>query len=166
MPNDSDVWTFGEVLADGQGWEVNSTWRVINSRAEPVEVVLRPFPPRAILADEVRRLPLGTVLAESRRQLVEMARDSDRMHAIAPSLPAVPDGFVSSGPQRGRRLGDDELHAVAAVYREAHGAGEPVNEAVREAFTLSKDGAAKRIMAARRAGLLNDVEPKRGGGMR
>jgi hypothetical protein len=64
---------------------------------------------------------------------------------------------VRPGPHKGRRLEADELQQVADVYRAAHAEARPVNEAIRDAFDLTKDGAAKRIMAARRAGLLDGI---------
>jgi hypothetical protein len=170
---DGDVLAEGEVIARrlDDHFEIRSTWKPLSGRAEPVSMTLTPPPGRAISTDEVRRLPLGAVLAESRAQLLETATRIDE--ASKPTgadgtpkphftnLPGVAPDMLRAGPQRGRRLGVDELRRVADVYRDAYWRGDSVNEAVRAAFTLSRDGAAKRIMAARSAGLLDGIGPKR-----
>jgi transposase len=63
---------------------------------------------------------------------------------------------------RGRPASDDELRTVAAIYVEAKADRAPVQAAVAEAFGISPSTAAKRIMAARRAGLLDAVIENRG----
>jgi hypothetical protein len=81
----------------------------------------------------------------------------------------VDPDLLRVGPRRGRRLGDEQLRRVAEVYRQAWSGGVEidgelvvsVNEALRKAFKLSTGGAAKRIMGARRAGLLDGIGPKR-----
>jgi hypothetical protein len=153
------LWATGEVSAVHlpSSWTVISTWGVVGSRAEPTSLRLVPPTGKTVSTDEVRRLPLGRILAGSRHALTDMAR----LMSSAPQLGGIVEEFTEVGPQRGRRLGQEALEEVARVYRDAWRNGRPVNEAVREAFTLSKDGAAKRIVAARRAGLLADVGPKR-----
>jgi hypothetical protein len=152
------AWTTGEVIANHlSGWQVITKWDVVGSRAEPTELRLLPPRGKSVSTDQVRRLPLGRILAGSRQALTNSAR----MVGQLPQLGGVAPEFTAARPQRGRRLGRDALEEVARVYREAWLLGRPVNEAVREAFTLSRDGAAKRIVAARRAGLLDDVGPKR-----
>jgi hypothetical protein len=49
------------------------------------------------------------------------------------------------------------------VYREAHRVGGNPRAAVREQFHLSDSGAAKRIRAARDAGLLGPARPGKAG---
>lgn len=61
------------------------------------------------------------------------------------------------GAQRGRRLTPDDLGAVAAAYHEARRHSRPVQASVAAAMGVSRSAAAKRIMAARAAGLLDEV---------
>lgn len=159
------------------GCKVEAWWRIINGRPEPVEVRIRREDGRSdsdplslpVLAETIRQLPLGEMLAESRKLLnhqgEQMIEDPGWNGALrkeflsqAESLAAP---LAASAPQRGRALTMDDLNQVAEVYREAWRRGNPVNEAVQNAFYLSKDGAAKRIAKARRAGLLDEVGPKR-----
>lgn len=169
------------------GWVITAGWDLVASRIEPVLVTIesrtswlsRPshwltpadplagksaVQPTAVNADAVRRLPLGAILAEGRRGLRERAaREQSRFGELAKRLGFQLEPLVNAqrGAQRGRRLTDDDLREVAAAYREAWSQGEPVNDAVRERCKLSRDGAAKRIMAARAAGLLDGVGPRR-----
>ena len=139
------------------GWSVDTEWVSLRGRAEPCKLTVTAPPDTAVTTDVVRRLPLGAVLAGSRVELHAVASMANRTETTA-----VDEAFTkASGSHRGRSLDDDELRAVAGVYRRAWGLGAPVNEAVRAAFVLSRDGAAKRIMAARRAGMLDGVGPKR-----
>jgi hypothetical protein len=71
---------------------------------------------------------------------------------------------LSTGSRRGSALDEDMLRNVAEVYRRAWGMGIPVTAAVADAFHIAKSTAAKRIMKARAAGLLDDIQPIRKGG--
>lgn len=57
----------------------------------------------------------------------------------------------------GRRLSPDLLAEVARLYRQAYAARRPVTEAVAEGTNCKPSTASKRIMAARKAGLLDDI---------
>jgi hypothetical protein len=170
------------------GWLIRAEWLKIDGRLEPVAVrisatekdtaaatfpnrsqsgytKLRGEEQRALNADVIRRLPIGEMLAEGRVALTNM-REDRQLIAGSKIDQLWPDdllgGDVEIGkPQRGRSLSADDLDQVAMVYRRAWAEGRPVNEAVREAFYLSKDGAAKRIGKARAAGLLEGIGPKR-----
>jgi hypothetical protein len=54
-----------------------------------------------------------------------------------------------------------ELGEIARVYREAYMWGRPVTDAVAGAFHVSRSTAGKRILAARRAGLLDQMGDRR-----
>jgi hypothetical protein len=84
-----------------------------------------------------------------------------RINASLSAVSAVSPGDTGSyregyGPQRGRRLSMSTLRRVAAAYYAAMATGAPVQAAVASEMGISTSMAAKRIMAARRAGLLND----------
>jgi hypothetical protein len=64
---------------------------------------------------------------------------------------------ATRGPQRGRPRTRFDHQAVADVYRHAYERGTPVQQAVAEAFHVSRSTAGKRIMAARKAGLLEGI---------
>ena len=67
---------------------------------------------------------------------------------------------VSQGPQRGRSRTLQDHQAVADVYRAAYKRGDPRTRAVADAFNVSISTAGKRIMAARKAGLLEGIGRK------
>jgi len=60
-------------------------------------------------------------------------------------------------PQKGVAVTPDALDEVAAVYREAWKRGAPVTDAVAQRFHISRSTAGKRIMMARKAGLLDGI---------
>ena len=136
-------------------FEIVIEWEPRPGRPEPVSVKVTAADRRPLSAGAIRRLPLGEAIAEGRGQLDELAdwmleRDDAREHAA---------GYVSLGAQRGQALTADDLEAVAAAYRAAWIEGRPVTEAVIDACGggLSRSGAAKRIMKARAAGLLDGI---------
>lgn len=156
---DSDDW-YAQGEAHFSGWRVRSRWHSLRGRPEPVKIeIAGALGYRPITAQAVRELPLGEMLAETRRAIDVTARAAGqalgRIGDVA-SEEKVQE-WASTGPQRGQALTPDDLAAVAAVYRRAWADGVPVNEAVRTAFHLTKGGADKRISRARRAGLLDGV---------
>jgi Flp pilus assembly protein CpaB len=163
-PDDkTEVSTFA-IVGD---WTVTVGWVESNRRMEPASVEISASA-RPVTAVAIRQLPLGEILGASRRRLSQWAKDMAPAREIAEARGAWPDEIrahvrdemdvmASSGPQRGKPLTAEQLDEVADVYRAAWAEGRPVNEAVREALFLSKDGASKRIMAARRAGLLDGI---------
>lgn len=162
---DGDVWKPFTSSTTADGWMIRTEWRILHGRPEPVSIrVHRADDDIPVTADLIRRLPLGAALAIGRRQTAEyavltiaQARRGD-LDVPEGNLPQFTQPVAS---QRGRRLTDDDLAAVASVYRAAWTGGLPVTDAVQRAFTLSRDGASKRIMAARKAGLLDGIGPKR-----
>ncbi len=143
------------VTLDGLPFSVVARWQIFEGRAEPVLVTVFTNPPRPVTAEQIRRLPIGSILAGMRRDL---AWETDR----SPDDPRQPVREAARrGPQRGRPWVAGDLKEVAGVYREAWTFGRPVTESVAKHFAISASTASKRIMAARKAGLLDGVGPKR-----
>jgi hypothetical protein len=119
---------------------VEGRWSIVEGRVEPIEVSVSALqrepgtdpPVHPVTANAMRRLPLETILADQRAELA----------------------------QKGLDPGTEGDRQVAAIYRSAWGDGRPVTKAVADHFKVSTSTAAKRIMAARRAGLLEGVGPK------
>lgn len=63
-------------------------------------------------------------------------------------------------PQRGRRLTDDRLIAVADVYRNALHAGRAPTKAVADAMFVARPTAGRWVMEARRRGFLPATKPR------
>lgn len=150
------------------GWVVKAEWLPIDGRFEPIEVSVKSapanssgehLPNRALNADVIRRLPIGEMLADGRVALTNIREDHHLLEGWPRDL--FDDDVDIGKPQRGQTLTADDLEQVATVYRRAWAEGRPVNQAVRDTFHLSKDGAAKRIGKARAAGLLDGIGPKR-----
>jgi hypothetical protein len=118
---------------------------------ELVGLEVRPESGRMV-ADDVRQLPLGGIIADARKHHTAWYRRLADQGAL-PRETAT-EWAESWGPHRGRRISDAELERTAGAYLAAWRAGEPVTAAVAEALGLSSSTAGKRIMAARRAGLL------------
>jgi hypothetical protein len=125
-------------------------------RLEPVSVLITsPEGDVLIPVEVVRRLPIGRLQQQARR---DAGRDADhirpRLIEVVNERPVDP---AHRGGHRGRPTDRAELEAIARTYLAAWGNGEPVTAAVAEKFHISKSTSAKRIMAARKAGLLDQV---------
>ena len=128
------------IITTHKNWVLRSVWRERNGRLEPIHLELSH--PRMNGA-AIRSLPLGTLLAQMRQQIV-----ADDIDPVAKTL---------GGQRRGKPLTQQVLGEVAQVYKKAYSQGEPVQQAVAEAFDVAPSTATKRIMAARKAGLLEGV---------
>ena len=157
-------------------WRIEVKWSTepMRGRYEPASVAIS-RDGAAITAEGVRQLPLGTLIVDMRGEIA----DKIRRVATGPWIEGqavwegqMPDDHPEErralleeaavfGVQRGRRLSGDLLEIVAATYREAYRTGQPVTQAVADRTGCSNSTAAKRIMAARKAGLLEGVEVKR-----
>jgi hypothetical protein len=162
------------VQLDGVTWCVETFWADHGGRFEPVEMRIWSYSPDglAVQADTVRRLPLGSLQREARRSAVDKASIWRAKGSLAKSLGAMAsqmsayeeiagryDRLAAPGPHRGAAAGQDELEEIAAVYMKAWGKGWPgVTVAVADHFNIAKSTAAKRIMKARRAGLLDKAK--------
>lgn len=123
-----------------------------------------PFP---ITAARFRKLMIGKHLAVMRREFAEShaitaqwRRDAGEDAAAGES-----DDLASrwGAPQQGIRLSDEHLEKVAEAYRVALRDGEGIYEALRDEFGISTSTASKRVMAARRKGLLRPALQSRAG---
>jgi hypothetical protein len=139
---------------NGQHWNVHHEWRLVNGRAEPVALAIVPRDPSRlapITTTLLRELNIGTELHEARQHVTAVLAVVARDH---PDSPAEATAETFARP-RTKALTDDELERVARIYRNAvEVTGLPPVEAVADAFSLSKSAAAKRVMAARKAGHL------------
>jgi hypothetical protein len=138
----------------------SALWERRSGRWEPYQFTIHErTTKRPLSASRVRQLPMGELLWEMRLKI-----DADARQALDSTNPAVrkdvAEQYLIQGSQRGRALTGDDLTAVAVAYRDAWEQGIPVTQAVSAACHLSRSGATKRIMAARKAGLLDGVGPK------
>jgi len=74
---------------------------------------------------------------------------------------ATGDAVRSAMSDRPRRVHDDDLERAAEVYRRAQASGQPTTRAVKAALGTSAEVARRRVMSARKAGLLPPAETTR-----
>lgn len=166
----NDSLTKASVAVGYGAWRVESLWQSINGRAEPIAVVFS-NDGQAVTATNLRQLPLGEILAESRQLISKEAALQKELLSKAGYTPSsanmtlpvhiplfVP--FAETGPRRGQPLSGDDLRLVAEIYKAAYQRSESVQRAVADAFHIAPSTATKRIMAARKAGLLDGIGPR------
>jgi hypothetical protein len=177
--------TTTDVLDDAnRRWNVAARWFRRGGRFVPAEIAVRSgsWVPSGITsgpsgrdqpvtAQAVRELPLGSIVAEMQAAIAEhlgslpnamkeIWTDDDDVIEVPYTereRQVFQDAAVSFGAGRGKRLTAPLLEAVAASYRIAWEAGRPVTAAVAEATHCSPSTAGKRIMKARKAGLLEGI---------
>jgi hypothetical protein len=118
--------------------------------------------PRVLDAQTMRQLPFGDVLTRARRDKAGFLQTLDLLMAGAGTHPAFDEGAAAVAPSGDR----DKLVRAAAVYAEAYRHGQPPTRAVREAFDVSPDVAAKLIQKCRAEGLLAPTERGKAGGVK
>lgn len=161
--NDSGLTETRQIVqARGADWQVTTEWDVRGGRLEPVSVTIRALNrDRCVTGEAMRAIPIGELHRQARAATASFLASiretkgdefTQRLLTLAPGLPDL-----ALGPRRGIAMSDQELEQVAAVYRKAWTEGEPVTEAVAEAFGISPSTASKRIMKARRMGLLEGI---------
>jgi hypothetical protein len=177
----------GHAFTDRQGhqWSIDVLWTYVGARLEPagVYVVSADDPPVPLTAETLRRIPFGTLVDNYRRQEVKSSEEllANWAKAREPGFAghaemegwyvpftdeqaaSVREMVEASRPKKGRTLTNDDLQVVADVYRTAWRQGADPRRAVAEQFHLSDSGAAKRIRAARDAGLLGQARPGKAG---
>lgn len=104
----------------------------------------------------LRRLPGGEIIANARRELRELAEDQPGYPGSDEFKRKRTDPAAEFGPHRGAPVSHDELVNAAEAFREAYPDG-GVTAAVAKACKVSASTAGKRIMAARKAGLLKGI---------
>jgi hypothetical protein len=105
------------------------------------------------------RVPLRELVTEA-TSLVG-ARDDSSHPEPEPFMRAL--GEEVARPEPGKRLSDEWLKRVAAVYRDALSRGLPATDTVAEAFPISRSTAGRWVVEARRRGLLGPAVPGRAG---
>ena len=97
----------------------------------------------------------------TRRMLSEIPLDKlfrDELAVEAEKLNRILRNRKGTTAHQGRQHSDDDLLAVAGIYKAAFQARLPVQKAVADAFGISVSTATKRIMAARSRGFITSTK--------
>lgn len=128
--------------SSGRRWKVSVELKTFRARVE-------------IAAVKIESLDSGSPI--TRRLLGELPLEKlfrDELAAESEHLARLRRKTTSSTAHQGRAHQDDELRVVAEIYVAAYRARIPVQKAVADELKISVSTAAKRIMAARRRGLI------------
>lgn len=106
------------------------------------------------LSGEVlRRLPVGRIVREIATRVAQEADGQpDRLRTRSEARHI---GKSMYRPQRGHRLTDAHLQAVASVYSDAYHQGQRPTKAVAEHFTVARSTAGRWVVEARKRGFLS-----------
>jgi hypothetical protein len=150
----------------GRRWRVEIKWAPVAGRAEPVAVMIEASPGEVVTGETLKGIRFAE-LADRMRQAAAFAHASVASDPQRDLTAEQRSEYLSTAElllaHKGRTLTNDDLGEVARVYRQAHRIGANPRVAVREQFHLSDSGAAKRIRAARDAGLLGPARPGKAG---
>jgi len=147
---DSDVTDAPWTDPDGNEWLVSLEWKVDGGRFDVAGVAIRALGDASPTTTLIRKVPFGRIINAERARLVDDANTPDR-----PKVD-LEKSLASGGPRHGRHLSDEDLQAVAHFYKEAYGAGLPVQRHVAEKFGVSIPTAGRRISLARQVGFIDD----------
>jgi hypothetical protein len=143
----------------GRWWRADIEWGTIGGRAEPTSVTIRSAgDTHPVTAAAVRAFPLAKMIRFGRRStsalLHAQANDTSLTPAERKKVKRRAEQFTA---RRGVAVTPDALGVVADVYKAAYSNGDGVTRAVADAFGIATSTAGKRIMMARRAGLLDGI---------
>ncbi len=128
--------------ANGAAWYVGIEVKNINGHVEFSEIAIWPEKPGYPLTNTtLRGLRLDRMF-------------KDAIAAETKNLTRFRKHQKELEPHQGRAHSDEELHVIADVYTKAFKGHLPVQRTVAETLNIPISTAAKRIMAARRRGLI------------
>jgi hypothetical protein len=130
----------------GRKWTVSIELKAIGGRAEIAALMIESVQVSAPVTQRLlRELPIDKLfhdfLVVENKQLSKVIR-----------------GRKETTAHQGRRHSISELEDVTRIYLQAHQARLPVQQTVADTLGISVSTAAKRIMAARRNGLIPPVQ--------
>ncbi len=137
--------------------EVFLEWKTITGRAEVVMVqIMSPGFRTPLTAADLRSIPFSIIENQERSRKSEESMKLNIKRNFS-SLVAT------RGAHSGKPLTHDDLQLVADLYREAHQSGYAIHRYVAERLGVSESTAGKRVVTARRAGLLGAARGTRAG---
>jgi hypothetical protein len=130
---------------NGDSWRAGAEFKMIHGRMHIAAITIWSTEKTVRLTRQVLRdLPLNRLFEDD---LAIESRTNERRIAR-----------TTQSAHQGRAHSAEELRAVADIYLAAYRAHRPVQQAVAQALGVPVSTAAKRIMAARQMGLLDEVD--------
>jgi len=135
----------------GNGWNIEISTSPIHGRNEPVRLTIKPLDQNTrLLQSTLREIPFSQFLQDWDKY---PGNPRQRSHGITG---AMTSSVLETKSKRGsRRLTMDELQTIADIYLDAFENHLPVQQTVAEALSIPLSTACKRIVAARKKGLIN-----------
>ncbi len=135
----------------GNGWNIEISTSPIHGRNEPVRLTIKPLDQNTrLLQSTLREIPFSQFLQDWDKY---PGNPRHRSHGITG---AMTTSVLETKSKRGsRRLTMDELQTIADIYLDAFENHLPVQQTVAEALNIPLSTACKRIVAARKKGLIN-----------
>jgi hypothetical protein len=135
----------------GNGWNIEISTSPIHGRNEPVRLTIKPLDQNTrLLQSTLREIPFSQFLQDWDKY---PGNPRQRSHGITG---AMTSSVLETKSKRGsRRLTMDELQTIADIYLDAFENHLPVQQTVAEALNIPLSTACKRIVAARKKGLIN-----------
>ena len=133
--------------SDGNEWLVPLEWKVNGDQFDVAGIAIRALGDTSPTATLIRKVPFGRIINAERARLVDRGEERPEVD--------LEESLASGGPNHGRHLSDEDLQAVAHFYKEAYGAGLPVQRHVAEKFGVSIPTAGRRISLARQGGFID-----------
>jgi len=132
-------------------------WKMIEGRAEVVMIqVMTPDFRTPLTAADLRSIPFSIIENQERSRKSGESMES----TIERSFSSLE---TTRGAHSGKPLTHGDLQLAADLYREAHQAGSAIHPYIAQCLGVSESTAGKRIVAARRAGLLGAALGTRAG---
>ena len=134
----------------GNGWNIEISTSPIHGRNEPVRLTIKPLDQNTrLLQSTLREIPFSKFLQDWDKY---PGNPSQRSRGITGAMTC---SVLETKSKRGsRRLTIDELQTIADIYLDAFENHLPVQQAVAKALNIPLSTACKRIVAARKKGLI------------
>ena len=135
----------------GNGWNIEISTSPIHGRNEPVRLTIKPLDQNTrLLQSTLREIPFSQFLQDWDKYPANLSKRPYRISG------AMNSSVLETKSKRGsRRLTMDELQTIADIYLDAFENHLPVQQTVAEALNIPLSTACKRIVAARKKGLIN-----------
>jgi hypothetical protein len=163
MKKSKTYWTFTTEHSEPEigTWKIKGKWHMARGTPEVFEVTICSASAESpVTTTALRSIPL-TAIFDSQRATMKAHQVDQILVAVETlkgrrKLPQATTG-EPGGSRQGKALDANLLKQTAHEYEIARISGLPVQSHIADVFGVSKSTAAKRIMAARAAGFINET---------